>query len=80
MEVLAWQELALMLTALCGSDCTHPIKLFTIHSENKAPPFHIIRRTLLSSKTLAFCLLAISSNFGWRHVPGDGVETAAWAA
>ena len=33
---------------------------------------------LPSSKVLAFCLRAISSALGWRQLPGEGVETAAW--
>lgn len=40
----------------------------------RAVLFQATRRALLSVKVFALCLLAISSTFGWRHEPGDGVE------
>ena len=48
---------------------------------SRAPTFHIIFHRFLSSKVLAFWRRAISSNFGCRHVPGEGVTAAgcdAW--
>lgn len=43
----------------------------------RTAPFQVIFLRLLSLNEVAFCRRVISSNCGWRHVPGDGVSTGS---
>ena len=43
----------------------------------KIAPFQVIFLRLLSLNEVAFCRRVISSNCGWRHIPGDGVSTVS---
>lgn len=48
------------------------------HVDNRAPPLQRMFRRFRSLNIAAFRRLDISSNFGWRHVPGEGEGVAGY--